>query len=195
MKRKDFLMIVIYIILGILTRTVWHIAPNVEFVTALSLAGAFFMRRTYSIIIPLGIMIITDLIIGNSSVIIFTWSAFTLAWLGGRIGASEKIANIFKRLPDGIRMIFLSELMGILFTIFFFLWTNFGVVVVSDMYPKTVEGLIHSYMMGIPFLIPQLLGNIIIVPCIFLTTKIVYNMKGSLLPQVLRNRLFGMVRF
>jgi hypothetical protein len=185
MRRKDLFIIIIYIIIGVLTRTVWHVAPNVEFVTALSLAGAFFIRKTYSILIPLGIMIITDLIIGNSSIIIFTWSAFALVWVWGRVGSSKKIKNLFKFVPKKMRMILLSEIMGIVFTLFFFLWTNFGVVIVSGMYPKTIEGLMLSYTMGLPFLVPQLVGNIIIVPSIFVISSFVYNAKAKEILQKL----------
>ncbi len=175
---KDLFFILVYVIFGVLTRTVWHIAPNVEFVTGLSIAGAFFICKKYSLAIPLGIMIISDLIIGNSSIYIFTWSSYVFAWVIGLLLRSNRVSNLFKKLSSIVKVFTLSEAGGILFTLFFFLWTNFGVVVVTeDMYSKNIMGLIESYTMGLPFLIPQLIGNIIIVPIVFVFTKFAYETK------------------
>lgn len=174
---REGILISSYVLFGILTRTVWHIAPNVEFVTALTISGAYFLGRKYSILIPFGIMILSDLILGNTSIFIFTWSAFAVAWGIGRVIKSRRFKSLLKGLPRSIRYLFLSELGGILFTTIFFLWTNFGVVVVSNLYPKTISGLIQSYIMGLPFLMPQLVGNIIIVPSIFMVTGVVMDKK------------------
>lgn len=176
-KYKDIALIVAYIGLGVSTRTVWHVAPNVEFVTALTLASAYFMRRSYSFVVPLGIMIITDFIIGNSSIFLFTWSAFGFAHVIGKILGGGKIERLTEKFPKLLALSLKSELAGVLFTVFFFFWTNFGVVVVSNMYPKTFEGVILSYQMGLPFLVPQLIGNMIIVPSIFLLTELAYKVK------------------
>ena len=176
-KVKDIIFISGYILIGILTRTVWHIAPNVEFVTALTLCGAYFIRRNYSLAIPFGIMFISDMIIGNQAIYIFTWSAFGIAWLMGKLMNMERIQKFGVKLPRLFKLALVSETSGILFTMLFFLWTNLGVVMTTTMYPKTLEGVITSYTMGLPFLVPQLLGNIIIVPAIFVVTEIAYNMK------------------
>lgn len=187
---KDLLLIVAYVFFGVLTRTVWHIAANVEFVTALSIASAYFMRRKYSVTVPLGIMIVSDLIIGNTAIYLFTWSAFGVAWAMGSIMASWKVNGLLKRLPRLLKLAAISELGGIVFTLFFYLWTNFGVVVVSSLYPKTFEGLMLSYKMGLPFLVPQLIGNMIIVPAIFVLTEIVYALKPQF-SDMLRYKVFG----
>jgi hypothetical protein len=177
-RHIDICIIIVYIIIGVLTRTVWHIAPNVEFVTAFTLAASYFVHRSYSLSVPFGIMVISDLILGNSPVFIFTWSAFLAGWGIGRLIKKFK----FKKTISGfIKTGILSESAGILSTVFFYLWTNFGVVVVSNLYPKTLEGVIQSLVMGLPFLVPQILGNLIIVPSIFLVTSILYSKKALLL--------------
>jgi hypothetical protein len=188
-KVKDILLITSYILLGVLTRTVWHVAPNVEFVTALSIAGAYFVRRKYSFSIPLGIMVITDFILGNSPVFLFTWSAFGVAHLAGKILSSKRVENILRKLPNTFRMILLSETAGLVFTLFFYLWTNFGVVVVSNLYPKTLEGVLLSYKMGLPFLLPQLIGNLIIVPAVFVLTEIVYSGKVEFIKKMMLGKI------
>jgi hypothetical protein len=40
----------------------------------------------------------------------------------------------------------------------FFLVTNFGFWAVTDTYPHTAEGLLTSYLMGLPFLLRALVG-------------------------------------
>jgi len=183
MKSKDLLFMIGYIVIGVLTRTVFHIAPNVEFVTGVTLAGAYFIKCKYSASVPVAIMFISDLIIGNSAIYIFTWSAFGITWLLGRALNSDRFSKIFEKL--GIFKLFaVSELGGVAFTIFFYLWTNLGVVVVSNLYPKTLSGLLMSYKMGVPFLVPQLIGNMIIVPSVFLLSKIFYYFDWSTVKNI-----------
>jgi len=177
-RYKDGVLVVACIALGVLTRTVWHIAPNVEFVTALTLVSAYVLRKSYSLIVPLGIMVISDLVIGNSMIFVFTWSAFSLAYVFGKALKTEKINKVFSKLPHTLALGLKSEGAAVISTLFFYLWTNFGVVVVSNMYPKTLEGVLLSYQMGLPFLVPQLIGNMIIVPAIFLLVDFAY--KGKL---------------
>lgn len=179
MKIKDVFFMVLFVMLGVLTRTVFHVAPNVEFVTALSLAAGYFIRKRYSFAVPLGIMIISDVLIGNSAIYLFTWSAYAVAWLIGQLLTRFNFENV--NLPKFVRIGLKSEIAGILFTAFFFLWTNFGVVVVTSMYTKNISGVVNSYIMGIPFLVPQLVGNMIIVPSIFILAEFAYNSKLQLL--------------
>jgi len=183
MKIKDALFIFVYITIGVLTRTVFHIAPNVEFVTGVTLASAYFIRRKYSISVPFLVMFISDFIIGNSSIFLFTWSAFGIAWLAGRFISSDKFKGMIER-SKILGLFLMSELSGIIFTIFFYLWTNFGVVVVSNMYPKNLEGLLLSYKMGLPFLLPQFLGNAIIVPSIFFISHVLYSFNWNKLRNI-----------
>jgi len=164
---KYFLIAIFYIIFGVASRTVIHIAPNVEFVTALSISGAFLLRKGYGISALIGMMVISDLIIGNSNIFIFTWSAFVLIFLIG------KLLSKIKTNSSILRNLLIPEAGGIISTIFFSLWTNAGVVLMTNMYPKNIEGLLLSYKMGLPFLWPQLLGNLVIVPAVFVLTKFI----------------------
>ncbi|MBN2016498.1 hypothetical protein JW766_06745 [Candidatus Dojkabacteria bacterium] len=184
MKVKDVLLIFIYVLLGVLTRTIWHIAPNVEFVTALSIASAFFLRKKYSFFVPIIIMVVSDLIIGNTPIFLFTWSAFALAHILGKSLHLNVADRLLGKIAREVKILVVSECGGIIFSLFFYLWTNFGVVVVSNMYPKNIEGLFLSYKMGLPFLWPQLIGNMIIVPAVFLLTDIAYKRKFNILKGV-----------
>ncbi len=156
--------IILYIIIGVLTRTVWHIGPNIEFVTAISIAGGFFLKRkSLAFLIPLITMMVSDSIIKNTNIFLFTWSAFVLSPLVGILVRKMKKWK-------SIGVIF-GSLCSILF---FYLWTNFGVVIVSSLYTKDLNGLIHSYINGLPFLYLQVIGNIFAIPVIFAGT-ILFN--------------------
>jgi hypothetical protein len=63
----------------------WHygIAPNLELVTASTLVAATFLDRRGAWLVPLAIMVASDVIIGNSLILVFTWSAFALTGLAG----------------------------------------------------------------------------------------------------------------
>lgn len=187
---KDVVFSTLFVIFGVLSRTVFHIAPNVEFVTALSIAAGYFLSSSISWIVPLGIMVISDLMIGNSAIYIFTWSAFLIGWGFGMFLRSNVATRIFskieKKIGNTVMITLKSESAGVLFTIFFFLWTNFGVVLVSTLYPKTLEGVAMSYVAGLPFLRPQLVGNILFVPLLFVITNVLYN--GKVL-EVLKSKI------
>lgn len=54
------------------------VAPNVELVTAVSLVGAVYLRRSFALAIPLLVMLLSDAIIGGAGMALFTWSSFLL---------------------------------------------------------------------------------------------------------------------
>ncbi len=162
MKNKTNLIILaIFAIWTVLFRTVLHIAPNIEFVTAFAaLSGYLFIKDSKAYIYPVILMFVTDLLIGNSIIFIFTWTGFLLPVL-----LSKKLLNknhFFKN--STFDKLFGSVLIGFGSTIFFFLWTNLGVVITTSMYTKDIFGLGLSYFNALPFLKMQLIGNLLFVP-------------------------------
>lgn len=153
---NKFLWGTLLVSLGVLFRTLWHIAPNIEFVTAASLLAAAYLGRKYAVLVPFAIMVITDTLIGNTNIFIFTWSAYLLIGYSGYLGNLR--GKIIKATGAGIFASF-----------FFYLWTNFGVWALDSwgMYPRTLAGLIQAYIMGLPFLKLNLLGNLFFVPVSF----------------------------
>jgi hypothetical protein len=49
------------------------IAPNLEIVTAVSVLAALVFRDKTAVLVPIASMIFSDLVIGNSSIFVFTW--------------------------------------------------------------------------------------------------------------------------
>lgn len=160
------IMAVLLVTLGILFRTVWHLGPNVEFVTSATLLAGAYLGKKWAFIVPVSIMAISDLVLGNTNIFLFTWSAYLLIGYLGNLGHLSNLRGRIKTLrATGI---------GIGASIWFFIWTNFGVWLLDSwgMYPKTLPGLIDAYIMGIPFLKYNLIGNLFLVPLSFLSMEI-----------------------
>ncbi len=150
----------VVILVGILGRFFMREAigiPNFEIITALTLVSAVFLGRAWGIIVPLSIIAITDVVIGNSPVLIFTWSAFAVIGIFGMVFGKCRIS-------DSKYQILGLTGVGIISSVFFFLFTNFGWWLVTNMYPHTLDGLIRCYVMGLPFFKNNLIGNLIFVP-------------------------------
>jgi hypothetical protein len=100
-------------------------------------------------------MIISDSIIGNSSIYIFTWGAFIL------IGVGSLIMNKLNDQPA--KQIFCSVGFAAASSFLFFVITNLGVWL-QGWYPPTINGLITCFGLAIPFYKTMLIGNLLIVP-------------------------------
>lgn len=170
MKKLNTKNIFVYLVffLAFLERTVFDLGPNFELVTLAVVLSSFYLNKKSSLLSTLFIMLSSDLLIGNSSIFIFTWSGFLIPIL---------FINIFKNLK--INKIFSGTLAGISANIFFFAWTNFGVWALDSwgVYPKTFTGLLHSYINGLPFLKYQLISTLIFVPLGFGIYKLLSKFK------------------
>jgi hypothetical protein len=82
----------------------------------------------------------------------------------------RNLFNIVKH--KGIKKYFLGTTAGLSANLFFYLWTNFGVWLLSGMYPKTTTGLLMSYVNALPFLRYQLISTLIFIPLGFFATEI-----------------------
>ena len=141
-----------------------HFLPdlyNVEPITLMALLAGSFLGLSYALIVPLSVIAISDIYIGNTSILFFTWSAWAIIGLFGLILRKSK--------KDSFSFGFKMTGMGIVASLFFFIWTNFGVWIGWDMYPHTLQGLIQCYIMAIPFLKMNLGGNLIIIPVVSMT--------------------------
>ena len=167
MARKKILFSLFLIIFGVLFRIFLNKAfaiPNFESVTALSLVSGSFLGGLSGPIIPLFIIFLSDIFFQNTSVYIFTWSAFALI---GVFGCFVKRSS---------RHYFLKiTLTGILSVFFFFVWTNFGWWLTSSMYEMNLQGLLKCYIAGIPFLKNQLVSSLIFIPSFSFLFSFVYN--------------------
>lgn len=152
MKNKKLLVIAIVcllIALGIISRFVNH-PPNFVPLAAIALVSAYYFSSKQSWLIPLGIMLISDLFIGFYSPLIMlsVYGGYLAIWGLGRWAKSSE--SRFALVP--------AVLTG---SVLFFLATNFAVWAFSPLYSKTIDGLYLAYAMGIPFFKWTLAGDVL----------------------------------
>jgi hypothetical protein len=178
------LFIILLIALSIGERIVFDLGPNIELVTLSMLLASSYLKRKSALKITLTSLVISDLILGNTNIFLFTWSGFLIP---------AYLASIYLNKPkqSSIKLVGKSTIYGVGTGIFFFLWTNFGVWLLDSwgMYTNDLAGLIQCYINGLPFLRMQILSNLVIVPVGFAVAEVLINLnrlissKFSLSPQ------------
>lgn len=129
--------------------------PNVTPIGAMALfAGAYFATRKTALLVPLAAMYLSDVALGC-----FVYHFGLFHWFMPFVYASFVIM-VFLGLLIRCRLTPLTvggaALAG---SVQFFIITNFGVWLVSDLYPKTAAGLVNCYVAAIPFFRNMLVGN------------------------------------
>ncbi len=155
------------IIGGALLRLVPHV-PNFAPVAATALFGGTYLKKKYAIIIPMGILFLSDYLLlyinpFSEKVVNFdkvypitaifhpstfyVWGSFLIV---GFIG-------LWLRNHKSAHNVILSSLIS---SILFFLVTNFGYWLSNSLYPKTFEGQMTAYVMALPFFKWTILGDL-----------------------------------
>lgn len=133
--------------------------PNFTPVAAIALFSGFYLNKRYSILVAVGAMIISDAIIGfyNPYVMGAVYGSFILTGiLGIWLRNHRQVGNLV--------------IAALLSSITFYLVTNFAVWAFPGsfvMYPKTLQGLLDCYIMGLPFFRNTVLGDLAYVTAIF----------------------------
>lgn len=140
-------MVVAIVLIGVVSRLLPHI-PNLVPITAIALFAGAYLPYKYGWAVPVVLMIGSDLILGLHNVVLFTWGSYLLIALLGRF--------FLKGRGFGGCTIIGSIAAAVLF----FVVTNFGVWLMSGMYPHTLVGLMNSYVMAIPFFRNSLIGDV-----------------------------------
>lgn len=139
---------------AVFMRLIPHI-PNVSPIAALALFSGATVPSWKGFILPIIVMVISDIFIGFHTTVPFVYGSFLLiAGIGYLLRKKVSLLNIL-----------LGSFTG---SILFFAITNFGVWSTSSMYEKNLQGLIHSYSMGLPFFRNTLLGDVFYTTIFFL---------------------------
>ncbi len=132
---------------GIGWRMVPHL-PNFAPIGALALLGGVAFHWRTALWMTLGIVGISDLLIGTYSGIQWTWLSYGLI-IG--LGVMVKNLPLAWRLPIGA----LSA------SLLFFVASNFGTWVASGMYTHTIAGFMQCYVMALPFYKATLISDML----------------------------------
>jgi hypothetical protein len=142
-----------------------HLLWNLMPVGALMIFAGSRLRERWAFLLPVGVMLISDLLLigplralGYSS---FSWgtplfyASFTLYVLIGRLIRPDELSPM---------VIGGAALLG---SLQFFLISNFAVWLNSTVYPQTLGGLLECYFMAVPFYRGTLTGDLIFSGLIF----------------------------
>ena len=121
----------------------WNFTP---ILSAGIFLGFYFRQIFFSIFVVIFSMFLGDLYFGFHNTMIFTYLGLIISVLVGFF----------------IKNLYVSRILigSILSSISFFLITNFGVWISSNMYSKNFEGLLQTYILGLPFFHNTLLSTI-----------------------------------
>ncbi|MXV16275.1 DUF6580 family putative transport protein [Hufsiella ginkgonis] len=148
-----FVVLCALIVLAAYTRALPRIAPqlflwNFTAVGALCVfAGSKFENKFLAMAIPMAVMALSDLFLGNGFDLI-VYASFLLMVVCGMV--------ISKRTT--ITSIAIASITG---AVLFFLITNLSYVYQNTWYPHSLQGVIASYVAGLPFLRNMIIGDAI----------------------------------
>lgn len=135
---------ILLVIIGIFSRLIVH-TPQFTATLAIALFSGMYLDRRLAIIVPVGMMLITDLILGFHDTMLFTYGSMLLISCGGVwLKKRKSYINVFSA--------------SIVAAIVFFIITNFGAFL--SLYPRTLAGLYECYILAIPFFRSTLLSTI-----------------------------------
>ncbi len=123
--------------------------PNIAPVSALAMLSAVALPRKYALVVPLGLMLVADTIIG------FDLLPITIS-IYASFAASYALGRWLSRRLTTARLI-LASLAG---SALFYLVTNAAVWAFGTIYVRTLAGLGQSYIAGLPFFRNTVLGDL-----------------------------------
>jgi hypothetical protein len=170
---KKYILLVVLFLVSFLERVIFDFGPNVELITMSIIVSSIFLGKKHSFWLTFLIIAVTDRVIGNSRIFMFTWSGFLVpAYFVGML--SENIVSI--RNSRLFRLVFGTGL-GLGTSLFFFLWTNFGVWALDawGMYANNLSGLMQSYVNALPFFRANLISTIVFVPLGIIASEVYFK--------------------
>ncbi len=154
-------LVISLITLGVLSRFIPH-PPNATAIGAVAIFGGFAIQRFgMSAIILFASLFISDLALNN-----LVYGAYYEGFVWFTPGFAFMYVGFFISILAGrfVKSDFsLSRLggAGIISVVGFFLITNFGAWLGNPMYPQTFNGLIASYIAGLPFALNQFIFTVL----------------------------------
>src|SRR5690242_7528458 len=124
------------IALGVASRLVVH-TPQFTAILAVAMFGGMYLKPRQALIVPVALMVVTDIILGFHDTMVFTWgSMLAISAIGLWLKGHKSFVNVLSG--------------SIVSSLLFFVVTNFGAWI-SPLYPHTLAGLKECYILALPF--------------------------------------------
>lgn len=129
--------------------------PNINPLTALAILSGYVFEKKWAIIITLCTLTIADVFLGLLAVypIFGDWSFFTYSGFIAIAYFSTHLSQTKSKYAIWEYVLFS--------TVGYWLWTNFGTWIMTDMYTHDARGFFECYIMALPYLRNALVGNMI----------------------------------
>lgn len=157
-----------FILAAIILRIIPHI-PNFAPIAAMALFGSVYLNKKYGLILPLIALFLSDILIGfyNPWIMASVYGSFII--IGG--------IGLYLKKHKGTTNIIVASLFG---SVIFFLITNFSVwAIPHSFYPHTLNGLMQSYLMGLPFFKNTVMGDLFYTGAMFGLMEIVIKITNT----------------
>lgn len=163
---KKLILAAVLITLGVAGRLIMD-TPNFETITTATLLAGLLLGGVWTFAVGLLAVGISDVVLGNEIILLYTWSAWAaMGLLGWALRKTER-----KPVRNALQL----TGAGVIGQTVFYLWTNLGVWHVGQMYPHTWHGLMNSYIAGIPFFKNSLVSTLVFVPVLSVITIAAWN--------------------
>ena len=164
-NRFKYIFLVTVIFVLAFMRLVPH-PPNVTPIAAMALfAGTFFANRIWAYLVPILAMVISDLILGFHSTVVYVYAGILITVF---IGSKLKKISILS-----------VSACAFAASIVFFMVTNFGAWLHHEMYTQNFTGLLQAYVAGLPFLRNALIANLIFSYLVFFGLNGFFDIKST----------------
>ena len=146
LKKEEIFPISLILILTF-SRLIPH-PPNFTPIIAMAIMSGYFFRNIYlSLFVMLFSMLLADVFIGFYYNMIFVYlTLFLITFIFFNISNKIKSKNLL-----------ICSLTG---SLIFFIFSNFGVWFLGNLYEKSLTGLVECYILAIPFFLNTLLSTI-----------------------------------
>lgn len=155
MKKVIPFLAVVFIIIGAALRFVPHF-PNFAPIAAMALFGGVYLNKKYALIVPVVIMLISDLFIGLYDIKLMAGVYLSFILVG--------LIGLFVKKHKNIGTIIGGTVLG---SILFFIITNFAVWAFYNWYSHTLNGIGQCFTMALPFFRGTLMGDLFYVAVLF----------------------------
>jgi len=155
-KILEIVIAIVFVLLGVSLRLLPH-PPNFAPIAAIALFGGVYLSRKTAFVLPMAVMVISDIFLGGHYYIPLMISVYGCFLLFTVLGFWLKKHKKWQIVGGS----------AIISAVLFFLITNFAVWAFTPWYAKTLSGIIQCYIIAIPFFKNTLLGNLFYVTAFF----------------------------
>ncbi|MCS7204804.1 MAG: hypothetical protein NZ853_03825 [Leptospiraceae bacterium] len=144
--------VLLFVGIGVLSRLVDHI-PNFTPIVGIGLFLSYIYGKNFSLAFVILTMLISDAFIGLGHFLVHATVYFSLM-------VPSFLGVILRKFPNYKWKYFILVNLSLISSVIFYLTTNFAVWLWGGLYEPTLDGLMMSYIMAIPFFKNTLAGDL-----------------------------------